>query len=698
MAGGSVPQTKAYEHRVTPTLLEILWLFLSRSTMSSREPASDPGTTDNPTNASDEETSPTSASPETEEADNFLSTPLVPGDASHEPPSLHSPTPPQQHATSPTFNARDHTYLPGVSLALGSDDTTVSEATPGTPFSLVCWYTHDIVVLPGATLPLRLVDDPATQPAVHQRALQTLRRQIQASRSCPAAVPSVYLGIWSDIAVVEDASASSTTSSRGDDDRAIVRRPQGQGDDDNDQDHITFALRQQQRQQERHWRRQSWTRFGMGPIRLRRLSERVRQELSQSELQEIAAAVGDSSSSEGNGDDHEHAPDNDENGINDGNDRSASNNEAENDETGDDEANGQMDDDSTGDPNPTENNAPGNRTRRRIEHSPPPPNPWRGKIGTLLTVIFTHQLSDTPEYANGISRDWSSGQPDDDSSLILTTKAVGRFRIVDERAATIGSDPYAHARRRLTSGHLVELMVEEWPEKPLTVPRSPPLNNFSLPRRLDPSTQVHTLVNLIRSVPSLSGMMQAENFSTCSTADPIAFSYWVASNLPSLSLAQKLEIMEIPTATERFVYLQAVIEALQSAEAVLHCGNCAFPLARSRQVFTLGGAEGTAGAYVNPHGIVHETLTVRELDLLEDEADLWLLGGPEVKDSWFPGYAWTIANCALCGNHLGWRFDKVSTTARTEGDRPQQFFGLRAGQIQSRTPVTRSSFRFAHHP
>ena len=28
----------------------------------------------------------------------------------------------------------------------------------------------------------------------------------------------------------------------------------------------------------------------------------------------------------------------------------------------------------------------------------------------------------------------------------------------------------------------------------------------------------------------------------------------------------------------------------------------------------------------------------------------------QVEDSWFPGYSWTIAYCASCYSHLGWRF------------------------------------------
>ena len=31
-----------------------------------------------------------------------------------------------------------------------------------------------------------------------------------------------------------------------------------------------------------------------------------------------------------------------------------------------------------------------------------------------------------------------------------------------------------------------------------------------------------------------------------------------------------------------------------------------------------------------------------------------------MQDSWFPGYAWTILYCRVCGHHLGWHFTSSS--------------------------------------
>ena len=56
--------------------------------------------------------------------------------------------------------------------------------------------------------------------------------------------------------------------------------------------------------------------------------------------------------------------------------------------------------------------------------------------------------------------------------------------------------------------------------------------------------------------------------------------------------------------------------------------------------------EGTGGAFVNSHGYVHDMITLHRATNTSCE------GEPETEHSWFPGYAWTIAYCAGCANHL----------------------------------------------
>lgn len=79
---------------------------------------------------------------------------------------------------------------------------------------------------------------------------------------------------------------------------------------------------------------------------------------------------------------------------------------------------------------------------------------------------------------------------------------------------------------------------------------------------------------------------------------------------------------------------------------------------------------------VNEYGVIHQTITLREAI----EERLNYSGGPETRDSWFPGYAWTITYCQRCHSHLGWRFDLVRADAATE-DRPEHFFGWSSSSV-----------------
>ena len=56
--------------------------------------------------------------------------------------------------------------------------------------------------------------------------------------------------------------------------------------------------------------------------------------------------------------------------------------------------------------------------------------------------------------------------------------------------------------------------------------------------------------------------------------------------------------------------------------------------------------EGVGGAFVNPHGYVHDMITLRKAK------HVTLEGERQLEHSWFKGYAWTIAYCGGCTSHL----------------------------------------------
>uniref|UniRef100_A0A8C2C5C8 Cereblon n=1 Tax=Cyprinus carpio TaxID=7962 RepID=A0A8C2C5C8_CYPCA len=102
------------------------------------------------------------------------------------------------------------------------------------------------------------------------------------------------------------------------------------------------------------------------------------------------------------------------------------------------------------------------------------------------------------------------------------------------------------------------------------------------------------------------------------------------------------------------LFTQLKLSFLSSAEHKIRCHEeCGLSL------------YGPMAAYVNPHGYVHETLTVYKANNLN------LIGRPSTLHSWFPGYAWTIAQCRTCGSHMGWKFSAVKKDLS-----PPRFWGL----------------------
>jgi len=171
--------------------------------------------------------------------------------------------------------------------------------------------------------------------------------------------------------------------------------------------------------------------------------------------------------------------------------------------------------------------------------------------------------------------------------------------------------------------------------------------------------------------------------------DPPVFSHWLSANLPLPDL-DRIDLLETRCPVQRLRFLLGKIVRQRSVDRPVRCKRCGAEVSSVGRMFTVGGAEGTTGAYVNAHGVVHQTITVRSV---QREAVL-CFGEPEVRDSWFPGYSWTIAHCSLCHSHLGWKFLPAVPRRRrrhrrgtfTDDDdenpsRPDVFWGLSGASV-----------------
>ncbi|KAL1455958.1 hypothetical protein WDU94_000720 [Cyamophila willieti] len=142
--------------------------------------------------------------------------------------------------------------------------------------------------------------------------------------------------------------------------------------------------------------------------------------------------------------------------------------------------------------------------------------------------------------------------------------------------------------------------------------------------------------------------------------DPVQLSYWILINFP-MSDSIRVEMLSLNNALQR---LQRLIEYFKNYEQSIRCIGCFQQIGNMKDVFFMS-ASGPQGTYVNPSGYIHETITLYTADQIRVDSVL------STEYSWFPGYAWSVATCARCHCHVGWRFTAVQKSLV-----PKLFYGI----------------------
>ncbi|CCI44896.1 unnamed protein product [Albugo candida] len=150
------------------------------------------------------------------------------------------------------------------------------------------------------------------------------------------------------------------------------------------------------------------------------------------------------------------------------------------------------------------------------------------------------------------------------------------------------------------------------------------------------------------------------------------FAYWIASNLPA-DLQQRLQLLKMRNLVHR---LRFELHLLVNYRAVIYCASCGSIVANSEDIFSFASSETVTGTFVNPNGFVHQVMTLQRICQESTSIDNLRC----TRDSWFPGYAWSIIHCRSCFNHLGWQFDIIDSTV----DQLAQFFAYRRGALTSK--------------
>ena len=103
-------------------------------------------------------------------------------------------------------------------------------------------------------------------------------------------------------------------------------------------------------------------------------------------------------------------------------------------------------------------------------------------------------------------------------------------------------------------------------------------------------------------------------------------------------------------------------------ERNIECRRCQIEVSRYDFIFAARDGR-SVHVFPNPSGVMQEIVTLTTVRSVVAE------GIPTSAFTWFSGYAWTVATCAGCKIHLGWRFDGVgSGPSRT-------FYGLLVARL-----------------
>ena len=311
-------------------------------------------------------------------------------------------------------------------------------------------------------------------------------------------------------------------------------------------------------------------------------------------------------------------------------------------------------------------------------------DPFAGRIGTVATVTFTHEettgedaVTETPSTDTpSRSRLWRQRRRGDE--LVITLVGNRRCRIrhtVDEQvrkesglvplvscefmrdtsAATPPAwlmQPSSLSRSPLRKRHRTRSEDTDTSLAPtydesihmLSLRSSIPFYAYKSiwPWRICDaiiglicrSDSLHGLRSILPSaagVRSVAGTEEDNYLATEGTGenlqvfDPSSFANWLAQNL-SFGLNERVDLLELTSTLEQ---LQSILAMIRKRQSTLKCKHCGAAVSNICHLFSVGGSEGTTGAYVNCHGVVHQTATV--MDVVRNS--LLIIGSPSTQVS-----------------------------------------------------------------
>ncbi|KAH9491604.1 hypothetical protein Btru_031016 [Bulinus truncatus] len=157
--------------------------------------------------------------------------------------------------------------------------------------------------------------------------------------------------------------------------------------------------------------------------------------------------------------------------------------------------------------------------------------------------------------------------------------------------------------------------------------------------------------------------------------------------------AKFLELLTIYIVLQ--IFFSVTCEQYDVFEGFLLCRKCGHEVAKAQHLFSMpsnmalrqrndtisSSNKVLIQLFKNPHDVYFELITSLHSDL---ESDTQKYTG----NTWFPGYAWSIAKCPKCGTHLGWSYFSIEGVVDSVGDHISAFVGLILDKIMHEDDVS----------
>lgn len=106
--------------------------------------------------------------------------------------------------------------------------------------------------------------------------------------------------------------------------------------------------------------------------------------------------------------------------------------------------------------------------------------------------------------------------------------------------------------------------------------------------------------------------------------------------------------------------LQQLLQSIADSDGeLLLCRCCTNPITRTGETISIGLSH--QYRFTNPAGISFS------IHCFKHAPGCSIGGQPTAEASWFGGYAWQVASCCECMEHIGWYY---------QNNRQRYFFGL----------------------